>query len=149
MSKIMFIWLLTLLWIPAYCWAETYAFEYVGKKYDIAPELLRAISKVESEQNNTAVNHNANGSTDVCHMQINSSWEKKIGYSWNMLDNPAYCTLVGAWILKGCIDQYGYNWGAVACYHTGYSINDAPTERKRENGLIYIQKVQEALDSPR
>jgi soluble lytic murein transglycosylase-like protein len=127
-------------------WAEFYGFEFAGQEYDIAPNLLRAISMVESGHNPDAIHINTNDSTDVGHMQINSYWKEKLGHRWLLLDDPVCCTLVGAWIFRGCIDRYGYNWNAVACYHTGYSIDDAPTKKARANGRRYIIKVYKAMN---
>jgi len=130
-------------------WADAaYGFESAGKQYNIAPELLKAISKIESNHRADAVHLNTNKSVDVCHMQINSStWRKELGFRWDYLGHPEYCTMVGAWILRGCIERYGYNWDAVACYHTGYSLADAPSEKKRLNGIAYIQRVKQALQN--
>ncbi len=125
--------------------ADPYAFDFAGLEYDISPDLLRAISKVESNHKTDAVNRNANGSYDVCHMQINSFWKEKLGYRWQLLDDPAVCTLVGAWILRSCIDRYGYDWNAIACYNTGYSIDGAPSKQKRAAGIKYVSKVRKAL----
>jgi soluble lytic murein transglycosylase-like protein len=145
MTKKVILFLMTGLCLLGTSRAEFYGFEFAGQEYDIAPELLRAISMVESGHNPDVININTNISTDVGHMQINSCWKEKLGYRWTLLDGPACCTLVGAWIIRACIDRYGYNWNAVACYHTGYSTDDPPTEKKRSNGRRYIIKVEKAF----
>ena len=124
--------------------AKSYAnmcFEVAGKEYNIAPELLRAISYVESRHKPDAINNNKNKTYDYGHMQVNSFWKKYLKEDYSMLNNPCYCTKVGAWILKQCIDRYGYNWNAVACYNTG----SLKTPEKRKIGQVYIKKVQAAL----
>ncbi len=115
---------------------DPFCFEEAAMKYSINPKLLRAISLVESNHNNNAINWNKNGSYDYCHMQINSSWYKTIGHErWMSIANPCSCTMVGAEILKKCIDRYGYTWEAIGCYN-------AVSKNKR---AAYIRKVNNAL----
>jgi soluble lytic murein transglycosylase-like protein len=129
--------------------AENFCFTQAGKTYGISPVLLKAISQVESNGDPSAINYNKpSGSTDVGHMQINSYWKKHLGKGYDHLFNACYCTMVGAWIFKQCMDRYGYDWDAVACYHTGYGISDAKSSLKRTNGLRYIQRVQKKLMEP-
>ncbi len=120
-------------------------FEEAGSHYNISPILLAAISLTESNFKVDAINLNRNRSLDFCHMQINSAWQMRLQGNWQYLDDPRYCTMVGAWILRQCMDRYGYTWDAIACYHTGYSPSDAPTHTKKVNGLKYIHKVREAV----
>jgi len=124
---------------------DPYCFHKAGIYYNISPQLLKAISLVESNLNPYAINYNKNGTYDYCHMQINSPWAKKIGIkNWYHLSNPCYCTFVGAWILKLCIIRYGYNWNAVSCYHTGKAPYELPP-KKRKRANDYIAKVKEKL----
>jgi soluble lytic murein transglycosylase-like protein len=125
--------------------AELY-FQEAGRRYGLSPRLLEAISWVESNHHLGAVNHNRNGSVDVCHMQINSSWRKQLGASWDHLNDPYYCTVVGAWILAGCVRRYGYTWDAVACYHTGGALYNAKNKAQHQRGRQYITKVRRALE---
>lgn len=97
-----------------------YCFEEAAHRYNIAPEILYAIAKVESNFDPGAVNWNKNGSYDYGVMQINSGWYKVLGAeSWSHLGNPCYNVQVGAWILAGCMKRYGYTWEAVGCYNAG------------------------------
>ena len=126
--------------------AEYFCFAEAGKTYGISPVLLKAISEVESNGNPLAINYNKHsGSTDVGHMQINSYWKKHLGNRYDYLFNACYCTTVGAWILKQCMDRYENDWDAVACYHTGYGISDTKSSLKLKNGLRYIHKVKQQL----
>ena len=126
--------------------AENFCFTEAGRAYDISPSLLKAISEVESNGNPHAVNYNRySGSTDIGHMQINSFWKKYLGKRYDHLFNACYCTKVGAWILQQCIERYGYEWDAVACYHTGYGISDAKSGLKHKNALRYVHKVKQKL----
>lgn len=93
-------------------------FSQAGRQYGISPELLKAIAKVESGFNPTAINRNSNGSYDYGIMQINSSWYGKLGHElWMSLGDPCTNITTGAWILKDCIIRHGYTWEAVGCYN--------------------------------
>jgi soluble lytic murein transglycosylase-like protein len=60
-------------------------------------------------------------------MQINSSWASTLGKDrWNALADPCTNVRTGAWILRQCIDKYGYNWKAVGCYNS-----QTPSKRDR------------------
>jgi hypothetical protein len=113
-----------------------------GTCYGISPTLLKAISDVESNGNIHAVHYNPlSRPTDVGHMQINSFWQQFLGEHYKTLFDACYCTMVGAWILKQCIDRYGYNWNAVACYHTGYGLSDAKSSIMSIFAGIYYESV--------
>ncbi len=113
--------------------AIAFCFDEAGQEYGIAPEILSAIARTESNLNPYAVNYNPNGTYDYCPMQINSSWHKVLGPElWNALADPCTCVRVGAWILADCISRHGYTWKAVGCYN-------AVSPQKQER---YIRKVQ-------
>ena len=127
-------------------YADGYCFKEAGTRYGVSHILLKAISEVESGGDIHAVNFNRSSSTlDVGHMQINSYWKKFLGDRYDALFEGCYCTMVGAWILKQCIERYDYSWDAVSCYHTGSGLSDGNSDRKRENGLKYVRKVQNTL----
>lgn len=133
-STILFLYLL--LAFPT--WGNAACFEEAAARYEIPVSLLKAISRVESSGNPLAVNRNTNGSQDVGHMQINSSWLpvlQRYGITEQSLLNPCINTYVGAWILAGNISQLGYNWNAVGAYN-------AKSQHKR---LAYAQKVARVL----
>ena len=99
--------------------ASNYCFEEAEQYYNVSAKILWAISKNESGHKPTALNYNTNGTIDFCHMQINSSWRKVIGDdAWRALNDPCYCTMVGAWVFAQCVEKYGYTWDAVGCYHS-------------------------------
>ncbi|MBU1171304.1 MAG: lytic transglycosylase domain-containing protein [Proteobacteria bacterium] len=116
-------------------------FEEAGAEYDIAPELLEAISMVESNKNPLAMTKNTNGTLDLGHMQINSFWRSRLNDHYKQLLSPCYCTRVGAWILRDCMARYGYSWYAVACYHAG----PLTSQRKIRRGSNYVEKIKQAL----
>jgi soluble lytic murein transglycosylase-like protein len=115
-------------------------FHRAGGYYDISPEILRSIARVESGFNPVAVNRNPNGTYDYGLMQINSSWYRRLGPErWQNLSDPCYSIHVGAWILSQCIGRYGYTWEAVGCYN-------ASSKKKRD---AYARKIAKAIkESP-
>lgn len=106
---------------------HAFCFEEAGKEYNIAPLLLWGIAKHESGFNPQAIGRNTNGTFDYGVMQINSSWASTLGKDrWNALADPCTNVRTGAWILRQCIDKYGYNWKAVGCYNS-----QTPSKRDR------------------
>ncbi|HRU74374.1 MAG TPA: lytic transglycosylase domain-containing protein [Caldisericia bacterium] len=109
-----------------------------GETYGIHPNILWAIAKNESGFNHTAINRNKNGTYDYGIMQINSSWYKTLGKeNWQRLNDPCFNIYVGAWILRQCMDKYGYSWDAIACYAAG-------TPKK---GRWYTWRIYNTLNS--
>jgi len=123
----------------AMCWDQA------AQRYGINADLLRAIAQVESNMNPQAIHFNRNGSYDYGLMQINSRWYRELDAKWKYLADPCYNVMVGAWILRRCIDRYGYTWDSVACYHTGRGISQS-TGRRRKQGLQYVEKVSNVLE---
>jgi soluble lytic murein transglycosylase-like protein len=117
----------------AFCWDEAAA------DYGLNPEVLKAVSAVESNHNQSAVHWNKDGTYDACHMQINSGWYFRLkkrygkGYAdraWSGLADPCYCTKFGAFVLSDCIARYGDTWRAVGCYNAGDSAKAEVYARK-------------------
>ncbi len=97
---------------PAFCFQEA------GQRYAVSPWLLWAIAKAESDLNPSATHRNRNGTVDIGLMQINSIWSDQLGSTWASLDDPCTNVMVGAWILSQCVQDYGYTWQAIGCYHS-------------------------------
>lgn len=117
-------------------------FHESGERYGISPALLRAIAEVESGLDPAAVHINANGTTDIGLMQINSWWFSALeqhGIHPEDLREPCLNIAVGAWILAGNIRQYGYSWRAVGAYNAG-TRTDSVTERRREDYAIRVYR---------
>lgn len=115
--------------------ASAFCFEEAGIQYGINPQILRAIAKVESNFNPTAVNYNTNGSYDFGLMQINSIWAPTIGKErWNSLGDPCASVKTGAWILSMCMEKYGYTWKAIGCYNS-----QTPDKRDRYSMKVFAQ----------
>jgi soluble lytic murein transglycosylase-like protein len=127
--------------------ASGFCFKQAADRYRISSELLIAIARVESDLNPSAFNQNENGSYDCGLMQINSCWKQRLGCKWRQISDPCYNVMVGSWILKDCMNRYGYSWDAVACYHTGKGLSDT-SEKSQNRGMQYIQKIQLAMRNP-
>ena len=130
--------------------ASAFCFDEAGAQYGINPQILRAIAKVESNFNPTAINYNTNGSYDFGLMQINSIWAPTIGKErWNSLGDPCSSVKTGAWILSMCMNKYGYTWKAIGCYNS-----QTPDKRDRYSKKVFdqLQRVkplkQEAAYTP-
>lgn len=130
--------------------ASAFCFEEAGTEYGINPQILRAIAKVESNFNPTAINYNTNGTYDFGLMQINSIWAPTIGKQrWNTLGDPCNSVKTGAWILSMCMEKYGYTWKAIGCYNS-----QTPDKRDRYSKKVFdqLQRVkpvqQEAAYTP-
>lgn len=122
--------------------AYSHCFDLASSRYGIHPDLLRAISKVESNGNVKATNRNSNKSRDIGHMQINSSWLptlKRYGITEQSLFDPCTNTFVGAWVLARNFKELGYNWNAIGAYNA-----KSPKKRK-----IYAKKIAAALKTIR
>lgn len=114
-----------------------FCFEEAGRDSGVAPGLLWAIAKVESNFSPTALRYNTNGSYDIGVMQINSSWYDELGPKvWNNLYDPCTNVKVGANILADCLNRYGYTWEGIGCYN-------AISVDKR---AIYARKVIKVLN---
>jgi len=121
-----------------------FCFKRAGLAYQVSPRLLEAIARLESNMDPQAVNRNPDGSYDYGLMQINSRWQKILGKRWQYVSNACYNVMVGAWILRQCIDRYGYTWDAVACYHTGKGLSRLKGKRK-QRAARYVTRVRKIL----
>jgi len=99
--------------VPSFC------FDEAGRYYGISPALLRAIAQVESGLNPKAYRGYSDGSAFIGIMQVNTKWLSALrdaGYDESLFWDVCYNIWLGAWVLKSCIDKYGYNWRAIDCY---------------------------------
>ncbi|WP_320009056.1 lytic transglycosylase domain-containing protein [Maridesulfovibrio sp.] len=119
-------------------------FSQVAEEFSLQPEILNAIADYESRYNPWALNiegrsvypdsreealaiieRNRGKSYDLGLMQVNSYWIRKFELSPAEALEPEENLRLGAWILRYCLDSYGYNWRAIGAYHTG-SPNNLP-----------------------
>lgn len=109
--------------------------------------VLRCIAHVESRGRLDAIGVNANGTEDICAMQINSTWLPKLApYGIDraaLLTDECTCVHSGAWILAHEIKAAGLTWRAVARYHTGPNPTRDPA--REERGRAYASKVLACL----
>lgn len=128
--------------------AHADCFDYAGSKYQIAPQLLRAIAEQESGFNHKAINHNKNAkgkilSTDYGIMQINSNHIpelKSLGViesKQDLLDKPCLNVQIGAWILAKHLKQCGVNWMCLGTYNAGFKKGDKRDTLRME----YAKKI--------
>lgn len=120
-------------------------FSVAGSHYGIAPVLLEAIARTESQLDPLAVNTaNTDGSWDIGLMQINSRWLPQIeaaGIAATALYDPCTSVWVGAWVLAGNIARYGYGWDAVGAYNAGTAATTAARDRRER----YAHRVHREL----
>ena len=114
---------------PNDCIAQAAAFHRVN------PWIVRAIIKVESNFDASAVNKNSNGTSDVGLAQINSMHFGELGkrgITPSDLMNGCVSSYVAAWHLKKQIAAYGNTWFAVGAYHS-----TTPCFNQRYTALVW------------
>lgn len=120
-------------------------FDKASHEMQVNKKLLVAIAYVESGLRHNALNRNSNGTYDIGIMQVNSSnipKLKRVGIIEKEEDLWDICKNIraGAYILKECIADYGFNWKAVDCYNKGKKAKDIST---------YVWKVYKVLSAYR
>lgn len=107
----------------------------------VHPGVLRAILKVESGLNPSAINRNDNGTKDVGIGQINSIHFKKLaaqGVGPEHLLDACAGTYVSAWFLNQKMRQHGNTWQGIATYHSA-----TPEHNQRYAKKIYQQLLKD------
>lgn len=117
-------------------------FTEAGQRQQISPHYLRAIVRVESNYNPLAENKKSHA---LGMMQI-LPWhfpylEEKYHIKKDALLDPCTNIHVGAFILRGFINQYGNTWRAIGAYGVG----NAKTKEAEQQRQKYAEKVYAAL----
>lgn len=135
---------LCLLLVPNLSFA--FCFEEAGERYNVSPNLLKAIAIVESDLNPDAYNENINAagqvvSRDFGLMQINSSWFPRL-HEFNVNESniyePCLNVALGAWVLASNFATHGYNWNSVGAYNAGFSMQ---SKTARTQYILRVQSV--------
>ena len=108
--------------------------------YEINYLLLKAIAQTESSQNPNAVNcANRNGSCDYGIMQINSihfPMLKSQGISEDKILDEKTNIYIGAWVLKGCLQKFGFTYKTLNCYNGKINDNNYYAKVLRNYNLL-------------
>ena len=132
--------------------ASAMCFDQAGQRYGISSDLLRAIAKVESDLNPSAVNtshQHRTGTVDLGLMQINSGHLRRLAEfgvtKEALLRDPCLNANVGAWVLADHFARHGTDWNAVGAYNascTQLAPDDCVAARRR-----YAWKVHSAMQA--
>lgn len=126
--------------------AHAYCFHEAGARYNVSPQLLRAIAQVESGMKPHAVGYNRDSqgrvtSRDFGLMQINSTHLAKlkaldvIHDERDLLTQPCLNVQIGAWILAQHLQVCGLTWQCLGSYNAGFANGN------KARRMIYAQKV--------
>ncbi|WP_168403405.1 lytic transglycosylase domain-containing protein [Erwinia amylovora] len=126
--------------------AQAYCFHEAGTRYNVSPQLLRAIAQVESGMKPHAVGYNRDRhgritSRDFGLMQINSTHLAKlkaigvIRDERDLLTRPCLNVQTGAWILAQHLQVCGLTWQCLGSYNAGFA------EENQARRMLYARKV--------
>ena len=115
-------------------------FTKYGKDYDIPPNLLKAIAKVESDFNPKAINVNVNLSRDLGLMQINSKNLAKLGLNEQTAFDPEQSIRAASSLLKSIKHELG-NLFSTMYWISAYNQGSHRTLREGIVNLAYTSKV--------
>ena len=151
----------------ALAWSTAYAdeapptwqacFAQSGAHYGISPAVLMAIARTESRLEPSAVHRNADGSTDIGLMQVNSRWFpalRRAGIEPTALYQPCTSIWAGAWILAQTFARHGYTWESIGAYNAGERLDPSSSKRRAAyanqvlRNLAYSSLEQQLHNAP-
>jgi len=112
-------------------------FDSIGRELDVPPNMLRAIARVESSFNASAVNA---ASGDVGLMQINPATARALGVTLAALSDPATSVRTAARVLADSRRTLTAR-GRFSAYTWAMSYNVGPDLSPAEAGAVYAMKV--------
>ena len=133
------------------CWEEA------AQHYNVSPQLLYAMARVESSLNPVAINNSHRkdtGSYDIGLMQINSSHLPRLarhGINEADLYDPCTNIHVGAWLLANEFSRHGVSWEGVGAYNaacTQLRGKDCRAVRAKYAWRVYHQLPTGAEPAP-
>ena len=115
--------------------SRSLCYDLVANRTGISESLLRAVGKIESNNRPNAIHFDADGTHDVGVMQVNSSHFPELASRYHiteqmLLDRPCLNIAVGARILGGFLQRYGFTWRAVGSYGAGTMVNKEAARRQ-------------------
>lgn len=102
--------------------AQADCLDDAARFHHVNVRLAHAIATVESGQQPAVAHVNADGSTDIGLMQVNTRWLtslSRFGITRASLYNGCTNAYVGTWILSQNIQRIGLTWDAVGAYNAG------------------------------
>lgn len=119
-----------------------------AKLHNVNHFVLRAILRVESKLNPSAINRNENGSLDVGIGQMNSIHFReleKYGITPAHLKDACIGTYVAAWHLHKQIVRHGNTWFGIAAYHSSTPYFNSRYQILVKNELVRMGVLQEPI----
>lgn len=117
-------------------------FEMAGRDYKIDPDLLRAISSVESSFKVNATGKNPLKGHGVGLMQIDSQnfiYLRQFGITPDkLLSDSCLNIYTGTYYLAIAVNRWGMTWQAVGAYNAGF----AKTHQQNLKRIHYARKVK-------
>ncbi|EOS93902.1 transglycosylase SLT domain-containing protein [Erwinia tracheiphila] len=123
-------------------------YEMAGRKYNIDPDLLRAISFRESSWRPQAMNVISDEKYAVGLMQIHSQnfpHLAKFGITPDDLSrDPCLNIFTGTYFLGLAFKRWGYSWRAVGAYNAGFRETETQ-EKRRVKYALEVSSIYENL----
>lgn len=121
-------------------------FGVAGRRYNIDPDLLRAIGEVESNSQSNAIGLNQKYGYGVGRMQIDSNNFNQLNHfgitPQELLRNDCLNIYVGAYYLSIAFKKWGVSWESVGAYNAGFK----QSQKQKIRRFIYSTKVKRVYE---